>query len=572
MKNIFRIFFTAPKTNPALVLGCLVVAAFVEAFGIGALVPMISTISGDASAKPNLLTDAIKAGFSNLGIEASAGNLIMFVTGLIALKSVLVFCALAYAAATVTRLTNWLRKRIVSTFFGARWGYVSGQRAGRFSNALGLEAGMAGEAYYYSAHFIAYLIQAMTYCTVAVLVNWRVAIVALAAGGITAAVLGGLIRMSRKASRRLLDNTASLTVLQADIMSNLKPLKTMDRLGPMEALIDATLRRMKKAAFKASAASLGVFHGSDAISTLLIGASAYFTLVMLKMPFAELVVLGVVFMQVTLSINKLQKYLQVMQRVEPAHRKIEALISETDGESESHAGRTPAEIGSGIRFEDVTFAHAEKPVVRNASFDIPAGSITVVMGPSGAGKTTLIDLLTGLNTPDSGRILIGAVPLSETDISSWRRMIGYVPQELNLLHDSVRSNITLGDGGLADSDVWQALDLAGAASFVRDMPGGLDADVGEMGGKLSGGQRQRISLARALVVKPQLLILDEVTSALDPETEREICQNIVALEGLYTIVAITHRPAWTDIATHLYKVEAGRVTRAPARAQQKGAA
>ena len=122
---------------------------------------------------------------------------------------------------------------------------------------------------------------------------------------------------------------------------------------------------------------------------------------------------------------------------------------------------------------------------------------------------------------------------------------------------------------ISDEAIAIAIDQAGAREFIMEMPNGLDTEVGAMGSKLSGGQRQRIALARALVAKPKLLILDEVTSALDPETEIEICQNIAALRGQYTTVAITHRPAWTEIATHLYKVERGSITKAPRKSSKK---
>jgi ATP-binding cassette subfamily C protein len=137
-------------------------------------------------------------------------------------------------------------------------------------------------------------------------------------------------------------------------------------------------------------------------------------------------------------------------------------------------------------------------------------------------------------------------------------MVGYVPQELSLLHSSLRDNIALGNAALSDADIHTALALAQGKEFVDQLPDGLDSNAGEMGGRLSGGQRQRIALARALVGNPKLLILDEVTSALDPETEASICHTATELAGDYTIIAITHRPAWSEIADCLYKIEAGR--------------
>ena len=171
------------------------------------------------------------------------------------------------------------------------------------------------------------------------------------------------------------------------------------------------------------------------------------------------------------------------------------------------------------------------------------------------GWLIFIDLLIGFHHPQSGTIKIGNDDLETIDVGRWREQIGYVPQELILFHDTIRANITLSDETISDEAVRAALISAGAADFA----GSLDNDVGEMGGKLSGGQRQRISLARALVKNPKILILDEVTSALDPETEAAIVHNIANLKGIYTIVAITHRPAWTAIADKLYKVEAGNI-------------
>ena len=197
--------------------------------------------------------------------------------------------------------------------------------------------------------------------------------------------------------------------------------------------------------------------------------------------------------------------------------------------------------------------------MNGVSLEFPKGTITVLTGPSGAGKTTITDLLIGFHTPDSGQVLIDDRPLQEFALHKWRAMLGYVPQELVLFHDSVFSNIALGDPKIGETEVRTALKAAGALEFVESMPEGLHSPVGEKGTKISGGQRQRIALARALVTQPRLLILDEVTSALDPETERAIVENILALRGQSTIIAITHRAAFLDIADQIYELADGRV-------------
>jgi ATP-binding cassette subfamily C protein len=179
------------------------------------------------------------------------------------------------------------------------------------------------------------------------------------------------------------------------------------------------------------------------------------------------------------------------------------------------------------------------------------------VGPSGSGKTTIIDLTIGLLQPEAGQVLLDGVPLPLINIMQWRSMIGYVPQETVLLHDTILHNITLGDPALDTASAEEALRAAGAWEFVARLPEGLDTVVGERGGKLSGGQRQRIVIARALINKPRLLILDEATSALDPESEEAVRQTMEALKGQLTILAISHNRALVQAADHVYQLGNG---------------
>ena len=166
-------------------------------------------------------------------------------------------------------------------------------------------------------------------------------------------------------------------------------------------------------------------------------------------------------------------------------------------------------------------------------------------------------LIIGLLRPQRGQIWIDDLSFETVDIRTWRRVIGYVPQETLLLHDTVMRNVTLGDPESSEKDVENALRAAGAWGFVSALPQGMHSTVGERGGKLSGGQRQRIAIARALVHKPVLLILDEATSGLDPESEASICDTLRQLRGKLTILAISHQPALVNVADRAYRVQDG---------------
>jgi len=265
-----------------------------------------------------------------------------------------------------------------------------------------------------------------------------------------------------------------------------------------------------------------------------------------------------VFARTLLKINAIQNKAQGMAAEASALWSIAALTRRAEREGERRGGAVPPRLAREVEIRDVDVAFDGRPVLERLSLSIPAGRITALIGPSGAGKTTISDLVSGLVTPDAGAVLVDGVDLAALDLQAWRRQIGFVPQETLLLHESVRANITLGDPELRDADVEAALRDAGAWDLVRTLPEGLDTSVGERGALLSGGQRQRIALARALVHRPRLLILDEATAALDAESEAAVWATLARLRGRTAILAISHQPGLAELADRVYRVEGGR--------------
>ena len=217
-----------------------------------------------------------------------------------------------------------------------------------------------------------------------------------------------------------------------------------------------------------------------------------------------------------------------------------------------------------ITAENITFAYESKPdvtVLNGVTIEIPSKKSIALVGSSGAGKTTLADIILGLYQPQSGRVLMDGKDIHE-NMDAWRRMIGYIPQNIYLLDDSIRANIALGvpEDKVDDDKIWAVLEEAQLADFIREQEDGLDTNIGDRGVKLSGGQRQRIGIARALYTDPELLVLDEATSALDTETETAVMDAIFRLSGKVTMIVIAHRITTIRNCDHIYKIADGKAT------------
>jgi len=223
---------------------------------------------------------------------------------------------------------------------------------------------------------------------------------------------------------------------------------------------------------------------------------------------------------------------------------------------------TPIPFRRALAIEHVSYSYPtnNRPAIDDVSLEIPQGHWVAFIGPTGAGKTTLVDLILGLLVPKSGNVLVDGRDLHD-NLSGWQRNVGYVPQTVYLIDDSVRRNVAFGvpEQEIDDERVWQALREAQVDRVVRALPGELSALVGQEGGRLSGGERQRLGIARALYGDPAVLVIDEATANLDPGTEAAIVEVIGQLRGKKTIIVITHRPAFVRNCDCIYMLAQGRL-------------
>jgi ATP-binding cassette subfamily C protein len=565
--GVVRIFFTTSPLRAMLVLGSLVLAGFAEMIGYATLLPALTiAVGNDSSGQSSGLQTTITWVLTTLGIPTgSLGILLCVVLAAIVVKNLLMTAAMNLVGYQVARVATGLRLRLIHSLLGVRWSYFARQPVGRFANAVSSEAARASEAYAATAQLMASLVQATVYVTLTLMVSWQLGAIALVVGAVISYVLKPIVRMSRKAGRRQTKHTHDLVARLTDTLIGLKPLKAMARHVRFGALFAADARAVNTALRRQVWSRQAVRSGQEIMLWAVGCALLYVAATVWSVPLQELIVMAALLSRTVLMFNRSQQWYQVATLSESAFWSLRETIAEAERERETSSGQATPSFRTACAFRNVTFAYGDKTVLRDVSLTIKAGEITTLTGTSGAGKTTAADLLLGLHRPDSGEVLIDEMPLGGADLMRWREMVGYVPQEVLLFHDTVLANITLGDPDLGPAEARAALVAAGAWDFVGQLPQGLDSIVGERGTLLSGGQRQRIAVARALINRPVLLILDEATSALDPSTEAAICRNLrdlVAETGL-TILAITHQSAWVEAAHRVYHLERGQVTQTP---------
>jgi ABC-type multidrug transport system fused ATPase/permease subunit len=262
------------------------------------------------------------------------------------------------------------------------------------------------------------------------------------------------------------------------------------------------------------------------------------------------------------SLNRIMLHVGVLREAHPWVATMDADMRALRPPAPRPFTHEPPMLADAIVCDEVSFHYDEggPPALDRVSLTIRRGQSVGIVGPTGAGKSTLVDVLLGLLTPTSGRVLVDGLPLAGRE-QAWQRQIGYVSQEVYLLDDSLRRNIAFGipDSAVDEARLASAIALARLDAMVASLPQRMETLVGENGARLSGGQRQRVAIARALYHDPAVLFFDEATAALDNQTEREVTEAIAAVHGTRTVIAIAHRLSTVKTCDQLIYLKDGRV-------------
>lgn len=537
--ELFLYFYKAYPRRTILVFIAVTIASIITAATLLVLPALLFTLLGRNSSKTQFINDI----FLYFNITPSTENLITFFLVGIILQSALLAGANIYAGFTKAKVIKDLRIKLLTTMSQTEWSFFTKQSSGNFTASLVNEIESAGDGYETMVLILSNAVQILAYLSVAFFISWEIALVAIIAGITLTLLFGRLIRISKTLGADNAQLTRLITSQLTDSYRSIKPLKAMARETHSNALLNSYTKRLKIVSKKGTIVSelLDALQEIILMSTVII--TIYYSFKHLSIPIEFSIILVILYLRSMKLFGKSQKQFQAYVGNISAYNMVMSSLQEAANHRELRTGKIKHQLLGNIEFKNVSFEHADKKILEDASATFHHHKLNTIIGPSGEGKTTTADLICGLFLPTQGEILIDNIPLTEIDMTFWRSQIGYVTQENNLLNSSIKENITLGDPKFNEQDVVNALQKAHCESFVAELPRGINTLVGENGAHLSGGQRQRILIARALVHSPRLIILDEATSALDSTTEESLSKIFSQLSKEITIISISHRPA-----------------------------
>lgn len=584
--GVFRFLAALATDHPLRLAWALIVqaiTALTQGAGMLLLIPLLEAAGvGRAPAVAGEVARLTREAFGAFGVRLT------LITALTAFTTVVVLAAAltAYQSVLLVRyrleFVDGLRRRLYGSIAAAQWRHLVGLRQSDLLTALTVSVGWVSQGTLSALNLGAGILVIAVQAAVAVQISPQVTGIAAATGVGLAVAVWPLVARSRRRGRELAQSNREVLGSVTGFLDGLKLAKAHGLEAGHLAAFDGTLVAARQSQTGHTRAQALATAAQASITAVVLAALVYVALGRLAVPLAEALVLALIFTRLLPQFSQAQSNLQTLAQSLASFEELTALTTECARAAEDtrphltggHPRPRAAPSGQ-VRLDNVSYSYQppdREPaeVLHGATLEVPARATTALVGPSGAGKTTIADLAVGLLVPTSGRVLVDGELLTGGLLARWRNAVAMVPQDVFLFHDTIRANLLWARPSASTGDLWQALTLASATTFVSRLPDGLDTVVGDRGERLSGGERQRVALARALLREPALLVLDEATSSLDAENEAAILDALARLRGRLTILVIAHRLSTLRDADQVVTVADRQVTVAGRRVTAAG--
>ena len=548
-------------------MGIIVLSVLFESVGFAMIIPLMESLL--ESDTDTVLGNMFKTIFGFLGIQMTVTNTSIFFIIVIVIKNFLVILRRYLTSDFTYSLKFFAMKKINKTYFQMPMGDFNKYKHGELVNNVVTETQNAAMGVLQLTELIIGFLLIPSFIVLMLLSSFQLSLFMMGLGlvmyFIVAKFIGGYARRVGKSEITL---NQSATSQISENFSGMRVIKILGLGKLLQSRFSDTMVRMKSLLVKWDTLSALTSPVSEVLLVFLIVGYIFYISLNFETGYFEkvLLILSMMVIVAYKMMTQLSKTLVSRMSVErylPSMKLVsEAMNDQNPSNRTVESPSTEVDDFHGLVFDSVCFSYQEgTDVLKNVSFEIPAGKTVVVMGPSGSGKSTIIDLVLGLYQPRSGSVLLGGNDLENINIDRWREKIGYVGQDVFLFHASVKDNIRIGHFGISFADIRGVMKTVGLDQFIMELPDGYDTEVGDRGLMLSGGQRQRISIARALLKKPDILILDEATSALDDETALKLNKDIFAMMQDKTVFVVSHKKDVLKYADKSYYIDKGLLSK-----------
>lgn len=563
LRNYTRNLIQLMPRKVVLAITLMVLLSLTEAVGLVLLIPLLGLVGLDVGqGSLGQIGEVVSAFFRFLGLEPTLVSVLLIYVLVVSFSAFLTRYQTLKTSQIQYEFAAHLRKRLYNAITNSSWLFFSRMKASNFAHALTNEIDRISVG---TGQFLTFISGIMI---LAVYIIFALELAGLFTGVIFAVGVTILLLLRRRASRSRSSGeeiTTTTRDLYYSIMQHLDGMKTIKSFGMQNENIKLFSKQANQVArnyLEAIRSYADVKILFDVGTVIVLAVMVYFLIEIIKIPTASLFLLIYLFVRMIPQFSTIQRAYQYFTNMLPAFDNVIRLEEECLENSEkAGSGDEQVELMKEIKLENVKFSYrgGEHFTIKDLNLTIPAGKIIALVGPSGAGKSTVVDLVMGLISPDQGKVTVDSKPLTCGIVDSWRNKIGYVAQETFLFHETIRFNLKLAYRDASDDDLNEALKMASAYRFVNTLPEGLDTIIGNRGVRLSGGERQRLALARALLRKPSLLIMDEATSNLDIKNENKILKAINSIPGELTILIVAHRLSTIKNADLIFLVDDGKI-------------
>jgi ATP-binding cassette subfamily C protein len=546
---------------PALIL-LMALVGLSEGLSVALLLPLLAQFGIASAANQSLAGALLDHVLAIINPSTGAASILAIVIAVAMVQAVLFIALNWWTAKSGRHYQSTRQSQLFRAFMRAKWEFLVERKSGELTNAIISESERLAQAFIVGLYLISTTIVAVIYLVFALIIAWPITLGLICCAVLMTLSVTRLYRKSVAVGKLITPLNSELQSVLGEHLTGVKIIKATTSEDRAEARIDRILRKLESANTLATFLPTVVRGLFEFLAFSALAAMFVFGKELFNIAPGNVIVVFALFVRLFPRVTTVQVYLHnlngYLHALDAINQVLHAARAKAEQQHVSPDGLS-LDLPTSLVVRDVDVKFGERKALARINLTVPIPGMIGIVGASGAGKSTLVHALLGLVLPTAGSISLGPYDLASVSLHEWRQKIGYVPQETILFHASVRENLTLANPSASDADIHLAAKRAHADDFIRALPQGYDTVIGDQGVLLSGGQRQRLGIARALLMDPIMLLMDEAMSALDSESEVAVMSALDELRGQIGILLIAHRLATIRRADLIAVLDEGRL-------------